>query len=157
SFVRAGVIPALEHGGEAWEAFVLRPGPRPLEALADLLPADAELPGSSPTTSREKLASWLRVEPGLLGAHLRGRARRRLKRVLLFVDQLEELYTLAEEPHRRAFLACIAGVADDAGSPLRVVLAIRSDFLDRLAEARAVVRARYQALLFLPPLGRDGL
>src|SRR5262249_4819623 len=37
SFVRAGVIPALRRSGEAWEAFILRPGPHPLAALAELL------------------------------------------------------------------------------------------------------------------------
>src|SRR6185295_1926672 len=37
SFVRAGVIPALKRSGEPWEAFLLRPGRRPLVALADVL------------------------------------------------------------------------------------------------------------------------
>ena len=37
SLVRAGVIPALKRGGDAWEAFVMRPGPHPLAALAELL------------------------------------------------------------------------------------------------------------------------
>src|SRR5262249_47611124 len=41
--------------------------------------------------------------------------------------------------------------------PLRVVLAFRSDFLDRLAEANAVVRALHQGLLLLPPMDREGL
>ena len=50
-------------------------------------------------------------------------ARRDNQRVLLFVDQFEELYTLVPEPaERRAFTACLAGVADDATSPLRVVV-----------------------------------
>src|SRR6185503_5253391 len=37
SFVRAGVIAALRRSGERWEAFVLRPGRRPLAAFADVL------------------------------------------------------------------------------------------------------------------------
>src|SRR5262249_32253453 len=106
---------------------------------------------------RGDLAARLRAEPGLLGARLRAVARRRLKRVLLFVDQFEELYTLVSEPERMAFLACIAGVADDAGSPLGVVFAIRSDFLDRLAEANAVLHTLHQGILLLPPMNRDGL
>src|SRR5262249_32309051 len=40
SFVRAGVIPALEHG-EAWQSLTLRPGARPLAGLAELLLAEA--------------------------------------------------------------------------------------------------------------------
>ena len=37
SFVRAGLIPALKQSGEGWEAYIVRPGSRPLGALADLL------------------------------------------------------------------------------------------------------------------------
>ena len=40
SFVRAGLIPYLKRGGEGWEAHILRPGPRPLQALAELLQED---------------------------------------------------------------------------------------------------------------------
>src|SRR5262249_49783747 len=74
-----------------------------------------------------------------------------------FVDQFEELYTLAFEDDRGAFLSCLAGAADDAGSPVRVVLAIRSDFLDRLAEGNAILRTLHQGLLLLRPVDRTGL
>lgn len=53
SFVRAGVIPALKRSGERWEAFILRPGRRPLAdvltQVADTLAESA--PGSVPMTS----------------------------------------------------------------------------------------------------------
>jgi WD40 repeat protein/serine/threonine protein kinase len=167
SFVRAGVIPALERAGDAWEAFVVRPGPRPLAALAELLlsrvlpawsgDAAALADDAPPPPDREALAAALRAEPGRFGAELRARARRRLSRVLVFVDQLEELYTLAPEEDGAPFFACLAGAADDAGSPLRVVLAIRSDFLDRIPEAHASASGLGRALLLLSPLDREGL
>jgi hypothetical protein len=109
------------------------------------------------TEDREGLDATLRVEPGLLGARLRALSRRRLTRVLIVVDQTEELYTLAPEQDRAAFFACLAGVGDDVGSPLRVVIAIRSDFLDRVAEARAAVSALRRGILLLPPMDREGL
>lgn len=37
SFVRAGLVPALKHAGRAAEVFILRPGRRPVVALADVL------------------------------------------------------------------------------------------------------------------------
>ncbi len=86
-----------------------------------------------PVDERDALCEQLRREPGLVGVELRARARRRLERVLLFVDQFEELVTLAPEDERAAFVACLAGVADDASSPLRVMVAVRQDFLDRVA------------------------
>ncbi|WP_437303990.1 nSTAND1 domain-containing NTPase [Sorangium sp. So ce388] len=167
SLVRAGVIPALKHAEGRWEAFVLRPGRRPLSALADVL---VQVPETAPTTSGEtagspelsdhdRLVATLRAQPGYPGARLRARCRREgpRHRILLFVDQLEELYTLGAAPEERAaFLACLEGAADDASSPLRVLLAIRSDFLDRMAEHRTFSNDVSRGLWFLPPMGREG-
>jgi WD40 repeat protein/serine/threonine protein kinase len=172
SFVRAGIIPALKQSGHAWEAFVLRPGPRPLAALAELLmqhawqsSTHADLPQEIPAPAahaphaveRDVLADRLRDEPGHLGAQLRSRARRRRERALLFVDQLEEVYTLASAAERGAFFAALSGVADDATSPLRVVVSVRSDFLDRLAEDYARLPELTRGILLLPPLDRAEL
>ncbi len=77
-------------------------------------------------------------------------------RILLFVDQFEELYTLGAAPEERAaFVACLEGAADDASSPLRVLLAVRSDFLDRMAEERHFMTDVTGGLWFLPPMGRE--
>jgi hypothetical protein len=74
------------------------------------------------------------------------------------VDQLEELYTLGTDPGEVAtFIACLDGVADDASSPLRVILSVRSDFLDRVAEHRSFMSEVSRGLWFLPPLDREGL
>ena len=100
----------------------------------------------------------LRLAPGHLGTALRAWARNKHRRVLVFVDQFEELYTLCvDADERAAFLACLDGVADDAGSPLRVLVSIRSDFLDRLAEHRQLAAGISQGLMLVPPLDRDGL
>ncbi|XXT24106.1 protein kinase [Sorangium sp. So ce429] len=166
SFVRAGVIPALKRSGDRWDAFILRPGRRPLSALVDVL-AQADEPdaagagvGSAAHAGRDELVATLRSEPGHLGARLRARCRREggRRRVLLFVDQFEELYTLGAAPEERAaFIACLEGAADDASSPVRVALAIRSDFLDRMAEDRHFMAGVTGGLWFLPPMGREGL
>ncbi|XXT20325.1 protein kinase [Sorangium sp. So ce429] len=172
SFVRAGVIPALKASGDRWEAFVLRPGRRPLSALADVLAQVAEaestsgaaggeaVTGAPELPDHDALVATLQAQPGFLGARLRAHCRRAgpRHRVLLFIDQLEELYTLgATTDQRAAFVACLEGVADDASSPLRVLLAIRSDFLDRLAEHRDFMISVTRGLSFLPPVERDGL
>jgi hypothetical protein len=66
---------------------------------------------------------------------MRARARRRLERILLFVDQFEELVTLAPERDRAAFLACLAGVVCESSSPIRTIVSVRQDFLDRVASS----------------------
>ncbi|MCG8419609.1 MAG: protein kinase [Proteobacteria bacterium] len=171
SFVRAGVIPALKRSGQNWDAFVLRPGRRPLAGLAGVLAqvaptitangADSAATADGSTSdpdAREAVIGTLRTQPGYLGAALRARCHQRHTRIVLFVDQFEELYTLGTAAQTRAaFIACLEGVADDASSPLRVVLSLRSDFLDRLAEDRAFTGELTRGMVLLPSLGRAQL
>jgi serine/threonine protein kinase len=160
SFVRAGLVPVLKRSGEAWEALVIRPGRDPLAALAGLV---APLVTSTTTLedelqAQQRLQERLLAEPGYVGAVLRGRARRERRRILLFVDQFEELYTQgADAAERRAFTACLVGLADDATSPLRVVVSLRSDFLDRVHEDERFLAELSQGLVFLGAPGREGL
>ncbi len=167
SLVRAGVIPTLKRSGEGWEALVIRPGRQPLAGLGNLL-ARLTLQSSenrhsegSPEPSlseQQSLAERLLEQPGIFGAQLRARAGKKLRRMLVFVDQFEELYTLgANADERGAFMRCLEGAADDAASSVRVVLAIRSDFLDRVVEDRAFMVDVSRGLVLLPPMGREAL
>jgi hypothetical protein len=163
SFVRAGLIPALRNSGESWEVFSLRPGRQPLSSLAHLC-------GRLATGSRsareddeddeddDALVERLRARPGVLGARMRERARHRQTRVLVVVDQFEELYTLvADAEDRTAFARCLLAMADDATSPLRVVISIRSDFLDRVAEDEGLADQITRGLMLLPAMDRSAI
>ncbi len=166
SFVRAGVLPALARSGDAWECFSLRPGPDPLSALAELLCQHVWLT-STPTLgatdaeaqlSQAEILSLLKQEPGALGVHFRARAQRRLEHIVLFIDQFEEVVTMAAEADRRAFLAALVGAADDVSSPVRVIVSVRQDFLDRVAGESAELAALVSRGTFLlGPLGRREL
>jgi serine/threonine protein kinase len=160
SFVRAGLVPALKRSGEQWETLVIRPGRSPMEALGTIV-APLVATGTNLNDDLEvqrQQVEKLRREPGHLGHLLRGRARRDNRKILLFVDQFEELYTQVADPaERAAFTAALTAIADDATSPLRVVLSIRSDFLDRVAEDQAFVAELTQGLFFLGAPNRDGL
>jgi hypothetical protein len=164
SFVRAGVVPALKTSGEQWSTVVVRPGRSPMAALAyALTPMVSTNAGATTTINGElshqqEVITRLYAEPGYLGAALRSRARSRDQHILLFVDQFEELYTQVADPRERlAFTACLAGVCDDATTPLRLVLSLRSDFLDHVAEAPALMAELTHGLFFLTPPNRDGL
>src|SRR5262249_22061818 len=55
------------------------------------------------------------------------------------------------------FIACLSGVADDAAAPLRVLLSLRSDFLDRVGEDKRFSDELARGLVLLQPLGREAL
>jgi serine/threonine protein kinase len=156
SFVRAGVGPALKSSGERWEILTLRPGRQPAAALASILEALASR--SNVQVPIEEQDYRLRVEPGFFGMCLRAHARRLGAKILLFVDQFEELYTLMPDvEQRRAFTAALTGAADDTAAPVRVVVSMRSDFLDRIAEDPRFMEDMSRGLVFLSPPDRVGL
>jgi serine/threonine protein kinase len=161
SFVRAGVVPALRASGEEWDVRIIRPGRSPLASLASLLLPLTESGATAEgdlAREHEALMTRLRAEPGYLGTMLRARALRKNVKLLLFIDQFEEAYTLVPDAEeRRAFTACLSGVADDATTPLRIAISIRSDFLDRAGEDRRFLDELTRGLIFLQPLGRSQL
>ncbi len=161
SFVRAGVGPALKASGEAWDIVTLRPGRQPMVALATIvlqLTTQSGITLTGELANHQQLAHRLWTEPGFLGSVLRERVQRVSRRLLLFVDQFEELYTLvADIDERRAFTAALAGVADDAATPLRAVVSMRSDFLDRVHEDPRFMDDLAKGLVFLAPPDRAGL
>ncbi len=67
----------------------------------------------------------------------------RLKsKVLLFVDQLEELYTMVSDPaDQRLFMEAICSAADDPLGPARVIFTVREDFLSRVTGGLTVRNA----------------
>ena len=156
SFVRAGVIPRLREQG-SWHILRFRPGNQPLHTLADRLLA-GDSTGSVVTahgSTRDprthllprrrdgdpgdaiQLAAELRETPGRLAVALGELAERTGSRVLLLVDQLEELYTLVDDAgEREAFMEAITSAADDPLEPVRVVFTLRDDFVGRVAVGR---------------------
>ncbi len=115
SVLRAGLLPALAGGvlpgSERWRRVLIRPGERPLEELRRLLASGATDP----------LAEALDA----LNAE---------ERILLAVDQLEELFTACRsEAERAAFADSLARAAADPEGRAVVVVALRADFYGRFA------------------------
>jgi basic membrane lipoprotein Med (substrate-binding protein (PBP1-ABC) superfamily)/DNA-binding SARP family transcriptional activator len=126
SLVKAGVIPALRKGGssgaETWSVAQMVPGSHPFAELeVALLRSSLDVPDSL----RDLLAV---PETGLLRAALRvlpdGDSR-----LLLVVDQFEELFTLVDDEETRArFLDQLIPALDDPHGRIVVVVTLRSDF-----------------------------
>ena len=166
SFVQAGVIPRLrEQGG--WMVLGLRPGSDPFRVLASRLicgevstdafgTSTGALPGGDElqkqSTEVGNLCAELQKSAGQLSLELSRLAAREKCRVLLFVDQLEELCTLVDDPDvRRRFMEAICTAADDPREPVRVVFTLREDFLSRLAEGAGVREALSRVTVIRSP------
>ena len=178
SFVRAGVIPRLQEDA-SWVVLTIRPGSDPFDALArrlirqdswtgpggpeatslaetveDALGTDelwGEVPASAPIDPAT-LAAELRETPTRLALWLRRVATRTRSSALLFVDQLEELFTLVEDPETSTrFLQALCAAADDPDDPVRVVFTVRDDYLGRLATIEAARSTLGQVTLISTP------
>ena len=122
SLVHAGLLPRCRADPRVL-AISMTPGPHPLEALADafeqVAPVSANLDG-------------LRLgKPDALGIAMTGTLRDGASRLILVIDQLEELWTDASHNDSRSFLDMIAATTARGDERLRVVTTIRADWLDR--------------------------
>jgi len=158
SFVQAGVIPRLEEQDD-WIVLRMRPGNRPLRTLAARLLQqqpepldDTEDARADSDEAKAALVAALSSQPMRLGSQLRGLADQLSARVLLFIDQLEELFTVNEDRQEAdQFLDAIARACDDSADPVRVIFTLRDDFLGR-ASARPSMRAVLSRVtVLLPP------
>jgi serine/threonine protein kinase len=153
SFVRAGLVPALRSSGESWDVVTIRPGRHPISTLATQLASFLEEEHEQAVLERR-----LRDEPGCLGRLLRDNAEHKQAKVLLFVDQFEETYTLVHDPdERRALTTALMGTVDDPVAPIRLVVSIRADMLDRLTEDRHFAQDLLRGLFLLTAPDHEGL
>ncbi|MFJ3309952.1 hypothetical protein ACIPSA_44520 [Streptomyces sp. NPDC086549] len=75
----------------------------------------------------------------------------------LIVDQFEELFTLCADPVERDRFIDHLVAATDAESRLRVVIAVRADFLGRCAEHARLTAALQDGTVLAGPMSRDEL
>ena len=125
SLVAAGLVPSLARSPElAGGSFLvrrMRPGADPTVALATALEATA-------TERSDPAMHWLGDTVGrLLASHPAH------QRLLIFIDQLEELFTTAGATPRAAFIAAIRVLRGDARVAL--VFTLRADFYASLMES----------------------
>ncbi|MCK7627977.1 WD40 repeat domain-containing protein [Streptomyces sp. RS10V-4] len=72
---------------------------------------------------------------------------------VVVVDQFEELFTLCSDPAERAAFLDLLVKAVEPENRLRVVIAVRADFLSRCADHRPLAAALTDATFLLGPMG----
>ncbi|MEV4530813.1 trypsin-like peptidase domain-containing protein, partial [Streptosporangium sp. NPDC049304] len=192
SLLHAGLLPALTataddpSGCSSWPQVCFTPSERPLQELAVQLAVRC---GADP----DVVLGELRADP----ARARARARQVLaaeairrrqqggsgqtpRRLIMVVDQFEELFTSSVRGHAEeapAFVAALDAIATPAGPPDHgreaagrpgegrhdrepagiVVLAVRGDFIDRCAAHPALARALEERAFVLGPMSEPEL
>lgn len=141
SVVAAGLLPSLRAGllpgSERWRQVTMRPGERPMTALAE---AVGELEADA-MTADDPLAE------------LAGRAG---ERVVLVVDQFEEVFTICgDERERESFLTALASAALTAPERLVVIPTIRSDLYGNSAPYEAFAELMSANHVLVAPMTRD--
>src|SRR5262249_49070038 len=143
SLVMAGLCPALRwvgrSDGRPWGIVTLRPGTRPCEALACAL---MEL-GASSELRAEMLAGPKALEAAVNQVVV---VKGAVDKLLIVVDQLEELFTEGQLGHGQGSAEALAFVrnlieATQSGGALWVVVTLRADFVHRCLEIPELARA----------------
>lgn len=151
SVVQAGLIAQLRQGkrvpgSDDWWMRSLRPGSRPLDALAtNLVDAGTEREQSLQKSQLEGIlyqgvesfVYWLRSRPEPM--------------LVLVLDQFEELFTLSPVEDRQRFIDLILGAISHAGDRFKLVITLRTDFIAPCLEHPDLAAHIQTSSLFVPP------
>ena len=162
SLARAGLLAALKDGkldgSAAWPRAICRPGSEPFFNLANALTGLA--PESVTALVFNDLRHRTDGERSLnVAAKLVLGEPPRAERLVVLVDQFEEVFTLCnDEAERRELIANLLHAATVAGGRTIVVLTMRADFYPRCAayaNLAAALSSKYQVLV--GPMTEDEL
>ncbi|MEA2599418.1 MAG: hypothetical protein QOF89_410 [Acidobacteriota bacterium] len=133
SLARAGLMASLKNGAlpgsKDWPLAVCKPGPKPLESLALAL---ATALGSSPSTFLRELGTDPRLLHVTTSFAMRDAPPDR--RLVVLIDQFEEVFTLCtDEVQRQTLIDSLLYAAKAADGRTALVLTLRSDFYGRCA------------------------
>lgn len=151
SLLRAGIIPRLRQNN--WRIHIIKPGAHPLTNLAHTLTPDAKNPSVI-----KKMYSLLQNEPETLDfAATKLVTQTNAERLLLAVDQFEELFTQCKDPQERtAFINNLIHTAQGQGSTT-ILLSMRADFYDRVSEFPILIDLISQKQVYVKPMGQEDL
>ncbi|MCT9931718.1 AAA family ATPase [Planotetraspora sp. A-T 1434] len=160
SLLRAGLLPALARGllpvpgSEQWPRLLITPTRAPLDELATHL---AALGAADPVAVRRALAdhphdTHLLVRQAMIASGSPDRAR-----LVMVVDQFEEVFTSGETGQREAFISALTSAGTLPTGPDQqpralIVVAVRGDLADRCAGYPALAEALQDGQFVVGPM-----
>ncbi|MEO0538996.1 MAG: pentapeptide repeat-containing protein [Cyanobacteria bacterium P01_A01_bin.123] len=118
-------------GSDQWQIYVTRPDQHPLQNLA-LAFVEEGLSDLKQDEARRHASDLIsKGASGLQSLVQKSPA----PKVILVIDQFEEVFTrCADSKEREQFLACIMGALAKTGNKLRLIIAMRADFVGKCLE-----------------------
>lgn len=169
SLVLAGLLPGLP---PTWRAVTLVPGARPLRALANqvaMLAAQGSAGGGEAQRGllarADELEARMAADAGGLARALSTQlaALPTVATLLIVVDQVEELFTQVVGPpaevaaQQRQFIANLKDAARSLGGRVRIVMTLRSDFVDHWLRLRDIATEPEVSQVLLRPMSIEAL
>lgn len=143
SLARAGVLPAIVEGAlgswpASWDTAIAEPGDDPRAALLGAL---------SPFLAARELAS-----PEAAARALAARADETGRGLVLLLDQLEELVTIAPGAARSFAASLVARIGEQSTPGLRAIVCVRRDLLDPVLALPEVGGALVKGMILVEPV-----
>ncbi|MBL9044058.1 MAG: protein kinase [Myxococcales bacterium] len=152
SVCRAGVLPLIKEGGLGhnltYQIAMMIPGRLPLRALCEAV-------ATALGRDEQTLLAAVKTEPASFPRVLRSLLPHGTG-LLLFVDQMEELCTIADPLEAKLASEALGALASKAGL-LRILGTVRADFVSRVASVPGIGDEVNRALYLLRPMGTDKL
>lgn len=156
SLLRAGLVPALRAGGShflgdesaGWPVLIITPGQDPLGELTQHIHGLAEICAEQVDRRGDQLRS-------LITQYAEERAGTGA-RLILIVDQFEELFTLCDNDNDRQnfvdVLQEVSGASEQEPTPALVILSLRADFYSRCLAYPQLAKALQEHQIVLGPM-----
>lgn len=142
SLVRAGILPALRNAriphSETWRTAIFTPGSKPLESLVTRIMPYLE---EDDTRTIERVIKNVQ-DPEIVQQYINRILEDAHKdsRLLIVIDQFEEVFTRASDAEAEAFIDVLVSAAQFQNSRLQIIVTMRSDFFGSLGPYPALAQ-----------------
>ncbi|MBW6500936.1 MAG: hypothetical protein K0B05_06030 [Bacteroidales bacterium] len=165
SLIRCGLLSGIRGDSRKeaseWRMISFRPGSNPLRNLANA--CLGILSGSEKKEAGlDKIVSSTENYPGIISEALKSLSGRGGRKVLIVVDQFEELFRLERTgdvsgavTEREVFVDLLTGLVTQPGSGIYLVIAMRSDLISECSQFKDFTRLINGSNYLLPQMGRE--
>lgn len=158
SLIRAGLLYQLQRGQrlsgtQEWLTLIFQPGEHPLQNLARSF-----INPHNPEREYQFAQTLKLIQMGGVGLGIVVRTMAEERRLVLVVDQFEEVFTCCQdETERQQFLDCLLGGLERSENQLCLVIGMRTDFLGHCANYPQLMQKIQALMVTVTPMTREGL